>query len=752
MISNQNSYADCRSKIVEAYKNWNIGLLSDTISLSEAGICIEQILKACVLLIVPRTDLEIEDFNITIYTLLKKKNYFETNHDLGSKTFGIKGCIDLIKGNKSNIVLPKEVEVFIYDLNKIYNTHKHAIKKGDPISEEISAKLYYVVDWFFKTSEEPHWKKDFYEDVDVFIENFTSRFAGKTADKIVEGLRKDYARNDIIIKNEDKIKKTIFNIRIYWVAGIICLFILAITILNRYKKSNIDHLVTTSEESPYFDTTKNSYNVLLLKFDTLNESTLKNTHIEETIKGRLIELGEIDNLNLQVKFNKDYIVTTVKKAEWLGKKFGADLVVWGDLYESDNQARLRYVNVNNFVNGILNKSGETQIETFKGLSEIKEGKLQKDIDYIIYWISALNVYNAGYYHRAISYFNKVEKINNTNKDLHFYLGNSYFNAGNFIKAQKHYEKALVLDSQFVLAHSNYGTLLSEKFNDFSGAKKQYELALSNDSNCFDVNYNYGLLLINHFQNPILAKYYFEKLLKLGQPRADLLIAYSQIMYTYFKDTILTKQLILKAIQLEPSYPDAYYSYGTFLFSRDKNSAMSYFIKCIQLDSSYSLAFVKIALIYQQKNNFIAAEKYYQKALRIDSISADAHYFYSKFLYLKKDYTQARIHCIKVAEMLDKNDNIISECAQFLYILKDIKEAYKYSVKAYNINNNNFIANLNLAYIYIFYHELSKAKVFYIKAKKLQPKNPELFKYEKFVERFYENARTKNIPEIKKTAS
>lgn len=732
MKSNQNSYGACRSKIVEAFKNWNIGLLSDTPSLSEAGICIEQILKACVLLIVPRTELEIEDFNITIYTLLKKKGYFDANHDLGSKTFGIKGCMDLIKGNKSNIVLPKDVDVFIYDINKIYNTHKHAIKKGDPISEEISSKLYYVVDWFFNLSDEPNWKKDFYEGIDIFIENFASRFAGKTADKIVEVFRKDNESIDNERKKQYEVERKreqvsadlLIKKRKYWIIAILSLFAAMSVVFLKQRKSYLNLKIQNGIESQYFDSTKNTYNVLLLKFDTLSESTTKRTHLETIIKGRLEELSEKDGLNLQVKFNSRYIVHTVKDADSLGRKFGANLVIWGDSYESDNQARLRYVNVTYLGDFIGPKTGETKTEAYKNLSEIKDGKLQRDVDCIIYWVTAFQEKERGNYKQAKMHFKQLESKGDTNGYLYSYLGLVSFGLIECNDAVFYYKKSIgKTPTSNSAAYLNLSSALSLCSNYNLNDRIYFEKALELNPNSADCETNYALFLNKNPNNLQEVTLHMIKALKIDSTNSRTHYAFATICLRQHHDTLKAKFHLENSCKYDPVSGEKAYTYATLLYvSKDFQRAKFYIERTIYLEPQNVLARAFYAkLLDEEFNDFSKAKYQYEIAINLDPNNIPILDGYAHVLQ-KLNLLDAAITVFQKALNIDPlNFQISVHYIELLINMNNLEMANtQFQIVLHNNPKNISVLNNYMNFLFFKMNDKIKAKEVYIKIITLYP--------------------------------
>ena|GEM_PF-5957390 len=388
-----------------------------------------------------------------------------------------------------------------------------------------------------------------------------------------------------------------------------------------------------------FDTTKGSYNVLLLPFQPLQKCQYKKTDIENTIITRLRDLNEKDTLNLQVKYDTLDCIHSYAEANSLGKKLKADLVIWGDLYDhcsnDTNEACLKFVNIS------TGKKGESQIEKMASLSEVKEGKLQKDIDYIIYWVQGSKAFANENYTRALILFKHSEVAHKDNEELLFALGVCNHELKIYAEAKKYYEKILNLNANFSEVHNNYAILLKTYIKDFEGAKKHYEIALKLDPNNAIAHYNYALFLENNFKDFEGAKNHYEIALDLDSNRTEAHFNYAILLKFNFDDFAEAKKHFEKTLDLNPNDAGAHYGYA-FLLEENFNDypgAKFHYEKALEIkpDSlkDYALAQVNYAYLLDVRyNKHEEAIKHYKKGLEIDPNAAKAQLDYT--VSLKND--------------------------------------------------------------------------------------------------------------------
>lgn len=216
-----------------------------------------------------------------------------------------------------------------------------------------------------------------------------------------------------------------------------------------------------SKKEPVSPFTKaGTFNVLILPFDALEKSHAREVHYERALQKRLMGLKEEEGLEIDVAYLDDEKQPiSFEDGIQIGRKYKADLVIWGDYYEQGQadsmQASLRYALVDIELPNVKPR-GKSDILPVPTLTLISQGYLQQDVDYAIYWVLAHIQFKTRNYERALHYFKYVAsnfgdkfqgvvnfrldekgfelKINRPSVQLLYYLAFCYYATGDLEKA------------------------------------------------------------------------------------------------------------------------------------------------------------------------------------------------------------------------------------------------------------------------------------------------------------------------------
>ena len=470
-------------------------------------------------------------------------------------------------------------------------------------------------------------------------------------------------------------------------------------ISNKFNKLKVKQEQVKIYNCEPFIKTKDNYNILILPFEPIEQCKYKITNIEKTIMARLYDLSLKDILNLQIKFDTLDCVHNSEEAEEIGKDLNADLVIWGDLYEhcsDSNEASLKFINLSykNFNSDIYH--GESGITKFASLSEIRRGKLQKDIDYIIYFIATTRAYYQKNYFSALKYFDKFVKMGHQSISLLMCATLCYYNSGDF-KNTLEYSKILInLCPERSELHIFYAYMLAYHFNEYSTAKTQYELAIKLNPSSSDAYRHYAILLEDKFKNNKEAERYYKYAIEKDSKSFENHIKYAIFLNNKINDYENAKTQYEKALEIEPYSCLAHYKYGM--------------------------------LMEQNFGNSDIAELHYKKALEINPNSAETHFaYFTMFIYKYNDLLSAKMH-IEKAITIDSNFvSALLVYANFIYEnYNDTNNAKKYYEKALKIEPNNSVLNFQFSkFLLKTSIDIKRAKILYNKALKINPQLKEI---------------------------
>ncbi|MBN1385148.1 MAG: tetratricopeptide repeat protein [Elusimicrobia bacterium] len=196
--------------------------------------------------------------------------------------------------------------------------------------------------------------------------------------------------------------------------------------------------------------------------------------------------------------------------------------------------------------------------------------------------------------KAIENFRKALAINSRYPPARFhlaealyYLGNVYYNSGNFAEAQKSYEESIRFNPGFALSYSGLGNVYKKK-GLINKAVEFYERALAID--------------------PFSARTHF----KLGYAYEDIGM-YIQAIEHY-----------KKAIQFSSGYVQAHFNLGNvYMSSGMLNEAIKKYKKVIQLNPKFAGAYYHLGWIYKEKGDYKSAVKNWEKYLELNPGSPEA---------------------------------------------------------------------------------------------------------------------------------
>jgi tetratricopeptide (TPR) repeat protein len=459
--------------------------------------------------------------------------------------------------------------------------------------------------------------------------------------------------NTIVIKESIRNKKVNIINKKPIIISITCIAFFCIYIF--FSKKHIllsNEIAFEKSTNLLFDTSKHTYNILLLLFNPIDTCEKQSTGIENAIITRLREMNTLDSLDLQISF-KPIQVENINAAHSIGKAEFADLVIWGDFYEkcnSPNEACIKYVQILNEDKIHFNKS---TIETISP-KEISNGKLQYDINYLIYWIAGFRNYRKSSLEKAIKFFKEALRWDNENfhNDKYFYLYMSYFYLKEMDSAKVYIKKALnYKDESSFIDHFYLAQIAHFYDKDYDVAQEHYKKALALSPTALVLLADYGYFLENCRYDTIGAKEYYRKALLIDSlylPVLNRLLSLNKFGVVDRRECkILFKRMIYylkKESKNTQDLSNPYLLYANFLCYRmnDLKGAIYYYKKAIELDTTNSNAYYYFGLFFKnvEGNEYDSLSNYYfTKAKILDSIKI-------KFPYQKSTETDSSFYIMK----------------------------------------------------------------------------------------------------------
>ncbi len=464
-----------------------------------------------------------------------------------------------------------------------------------------------------------------------------------------------------------------------------------------------------------------SFNILILPFNLLSGKIDYNLKIEKSIEIRFKEIIDINHIPLEVIFDEnEKHPESVENAQILCKKRNADLIIYGDFYDNDkdtiNEIRIKWVLAYD-LHSYLGIKRDSKVQPIKRLSQLSNGYLLNDIEYIVNWAIALRYLKQQNYKLAIKTFyyllTKFKLLANNEIGLYHGIGLCYNYLGDYNNAKFYYEKSIEIDSNFAPAYNNLGIILAWNIGDFEKAKNCFIKSLEISNNNPIILENIAWLFQKHYKDYDNAVYYYKKSIAYDSLNV---LAYQNLAFIYdyyLNDYYLASQYYQKSIEINSNIGLFHENYAIFLGRKlnDFDNAIKHHNMAIILDSKLASPYNSLGNIYAFVYNDInKASKYFVKAIYTNPDFPEPYTVYGMILCeYYKNIAKGKEYLIKSLELFDKFDvdNPNRTCAYNNLALffdkyeKNYNKAKELLCEAISIDSNAFEPLANLFYIYYF---------------------------------------------------
>lgn len=494
-----------------------------------------------------------------------------------------------------------------------------------------------------------------------------------------------------------------------WVAYLLAFFFV-ISLLVKFsedvKKIWSDFNFSLSKPS-LFKSDNSHLKILLVPFRN-DLSSDKEIKIHNIIKDRIEKLKLDDSLKLEIVVYKEVTDNfNIDSAKQLLNQ--SDLVIYGNYYSTtDTSAKttLNYclnakkLNLGRSINVSYGLNYEVT------LSEISNGRLQGNIDFIFYWVSGLTKYFEGSYKSSIRYFNLCIKRNNKFNTAFFYLGNANFYLNNNSEAIDNFNKAITIDSNDYRSINNRGYIYL--------IDKKYISAIEDFNKAIRINPYF----IDSYNNRGIV----------------------QVLSGNYENAFADFQ---KAKSINPKFAAAYVNIANINVVQGKNSmALSNLDLALNLDSRIASAYNTRGVIYQSSNNINEALKNFDKAIKLNPNFKDAYFNRGQLYKLKiRDFSKAINDFSKVVTLDEMDFESFNSLGISYSYLSQNQSAINSFNKSLLINPNYDLTYCYRGSVYLTINRIDLAIKDYEKAVELNPSNQDAYNNLQFL---YEKRSMQNL--------
>jgi Flp pilus assembly protein TadD len=350
---------------------------------------------------------------------------------------------------------------------------------------------------------------------------------------------------------------------------------------NEVKKHNQDRASWTNDSSDLARARQIfkeniDFNILLLRFERLENDMGRK--IEETICRRLLQMIEEENLNVSIFFNKEIeIPKTFEEGRSIGKKLNADLVIWGEVYDESRKGELMY-SVTSSMDLPIAPNRRTGIQSISSMSEIKEGYLQGDIDFIIYWALAIRALYQNNPGAIIEYALKALEYDELNLSCHYLLGQGL-----------HFEEQ------------------------FEYSIDTFKLCIELGADGADIYNNLGLsyLMANHLSDAAesFGKAYDK------EPLSDIVLHNIGLLYARQEDYDKAIDFLNRSMELNNDESSLWNSLGGIYYAQGEiEKAIEVYLKGLSINPDDYTILNGLGICYMQMKKYNIAEEYFKDAI------------------------------------------------------------------------------------------------------------------------------------------
>ncbi len=262
---------------------------------------------------------------------------------------------------------------------------------------------------------------------------------------------------------------------------------------------------------------------------------------------------------------------------------------------------------------------------------------------------------------------------------------------------------------------NYAVFLSDIRKEYDKAEELYKKAIELEPDGANWIGNYAIFLDKFRKEYDKAEELYKKAIELEPDGADWIGNYAIFLSDIRKEHDKAEELFKKAIELKPDGADWIGNYAIFLknIRKEYDKAEELFKKAIELKPDDADWIGKYAIFLKNiRKEYDKAEELFKKAIELEPDDADWIGNYAVFLSdIRKEYDKAEELYKKAIELKPNSAELIGNYAKSLIVKRDLQNARKSILKAFELNQNeNEDLNLELwFYRYaVFFDEYPKA--------------------------------------------
>ncbi|HEV7801613.1 MAG TPA: type IV pilus biogenesis/stability protein PilW [Burkholderiales bacterium] len=134
-----------------------------------------------------------------------------------------------------------------------------------------------------------------------------------------------------------------------------------------------------------------------------------------------------------------------------------------------------------------------------------------------------------------------------------------------------------------------------------------------------------------------------------------------LIYAELKEDKIAQENFQRALQINPLDSDANNNYGRFLCDRKReDEAIRYFLTALRnpLYQNPDRSYLNAGLCSRRRGDIVAAEDYFQKAVKVRPNQPQAIYQLAELAYTRGAFTQAKAHLNRFGQLANANPEVL----------------------------------------------------------------------------------------------
>lgn len=407
--------------------------------------------------------------------------------------------------------------------------------------------------------------------------------------------------------------------------------------------------------------------------------------IESTLNARIVEEEITDAIVREIPISIISKIDSHKQARKIGKKYNAEIVIWGDVTLKGVIPYLTIVNPRSEYCRIISHDTVLLKETLthKALANMNDMRLPALTDaptLLIIFSTGLKFYLDGRYKNALNYFNRCLSIGHEDIDIspiHIYMGNIYALTKQSSPAISSYNKALKINPMVAEAYNNRGSAWQDKGNDdkaIADFTKALEIdpkfveAYNNRANIFSQKGEYDRAIAD-----------YDKALEI-KPNLPIILTNRANAWSLNGRYTQATHDFNAALEINANFAPAYYNRGKLWRLEGKDDkAIADYTKALEIDPEFVEAYNNRANIFSQNGEHARAIADYDMGLQIDQNNFELYYNRGNVLSEMGEYSRAIADYSRALEINPNNVTVYNNLAWLLATCSDVK--YRDGIKA-----------------------------------------------------------------------